>query len=65
MEQTGDDNSDRQNRTEGTNPTDGDTERIAGEWAERISRWVLRTGARAKEEAEDIWAEAQEIRRNL
>jgi hypothetical protein len=42
-----------------------DPERVAEEWAERIGRWVLRTTARAREEAEDIWAEAQAVRREL
>lgn len=36
-----------------------DAESTAEEWAERIARWVLRAAARAREEAEDIWAEAQ------
>jgi hypothetical protein len=42
-----------------------DAEQVAEEWAERIGRWLLPGAARAKEEAEDIWAEAQEVRRNL
>ncbi len=44
-------------------------ERIVDETAERIGRWtataghaLLRWGARAREEAEDVWAEAQSIR---
>ena len=37
----------------------------AEEWGERASRWVLRLAARAKEEAEDIWAEAQTLRRQM
>jgi hypothetical protein len=41
----------------------GDAERVAEEWAERIGRWVLRAAVRAREEAEDIWAEAQALRR--
>jgi hypothetical protein len=45
--------------------TVANAERIAEEWAERAGRWLLRAAARAKEEAEDIWAEAQEVRRNL
>ena len=31
------------------------------EWGERLGRWLSRTAARAREEAEDIWAEAQRI----
>jgi hypothetical protein len=34
-----------------------------GEWGERVGRWASRAAARAREEAEDIWAEAQTIRR--
>jgi hypothetical protein len=40
-----------------------DAERIAEEWGERSWRWVLGAAARAREEAEDIWAEAQALRR--
>ena len=42
-----------------------DAERIAEEWAAKIAHLVVRGAARAKEEAEDIWAEAQALRRNL
>ena len=38
-------------------------ERVAEEWAERAGRWALGVAARAREEAEDIWAEAQVLRR--
>jgi hypothetical protein len=41
----------------------GDAERIAEEWAGKIGRWVVGTAARAREEAEDIWADAQALRR--
>jgi hypothetical protein len=41
----------------------GDAERIAEEWTARIGRWVLGAAARAREEAEDIWADAQALRR--
>jgi hypothetical protein len=34
-------------------------ERLAEEWSSRAAGWIARTGARAREEAEDIWAEAQ------
>lgn len=36
-----------------------DAERIADEWSGRIADWLVRAAARAREEAEDIWAEAQ------
>jgi hypothetical protein len=39
-----------------------DVERVAEDLAARASRWVVRFGARAREEMEDIWAEAQSIR---
>jgi hypothetical protein len=32
------------------------------EWGERVGHWLSRASARAREEAEDIWAEAQSIR---
>jgi hypothetical protein len=42
-----------------------DPERRAEEWAEKVGRWVARSAARAREEAEDIWADAQVLRRKL
>ena len=42
-----------------------DPEQIAEEWGGRIGRWILRAAARAEEEAEDIWADAQALRRDL
>lgn len=40
-----------------------DAERVAEDLAARASRWAIRFAARAREEFEDIWAEAQSIRR--
>jgi hypothetical protein len=40
-------------------------ENRAQEWGERASRWVITMAARAKEEAQDIWAEAQALRRRM
>jgi hypothetical protein len=40
-----------------------DVERVAEDFAARASRWAVRFAARAREEMEDIWAEAQSIRR--
>ena len=40
-----------------------DAERVAEELAARAGRWAVRFAARAREEMEDIWAEAQSIRR--
>jgi hypothetical protein len=42
-----------------------DAERVAEEWGEKAVRWLAGTIERAREEAEDIWAEAQEKRRQL
>jgi hypothetical protein len=38
-------------------------EELVEEWGRRIGRWVSYAAARTREEAEDIWAEAQSIRR--
>jgi hypothetical protein len=43
----------------------GEADSNAEEWGERIGRWVLAAGARVREEAEDIWAEAQTLRRDV
>jgi hypothetical protein len=37
-------------------------EELIEEWGTKVGRWLSQTAARAKEEAEDIWAEAQSIR---
>lgn len=37
--------------------------RAADELAGRVSGWVARAVSRAREEGEDVWAEAQELRR--
>jgi cell division septum initiation protein DivIVA len=42
-----------------------DAERAAEEWAEKAVRWLAHTAERAREQAEDIWAEAQAKRREL
>ena len=43
---------------------DGVTER-AEDWSDKVADWVARATARAREEAEDIWAEAQDVRRRI
>ena len=40
-----------------------DGAKAAEELAARVAGWVARKAARAREEAEDVWAEAQELRR--
>ena len=55
----------------GTRPKDAasaadeprDVEDRAAEWAADTARSLARLVARAREEAEDIWAEAQAVRR--
>ena len=43
---------------------DGDgTARAAEELAGQLAEWVARAMSRAREETEDVWAEAQELRR--
>jgi hypothetical protein len=32
------------------------------DWSDKVAAWVARAAARAREEAEDIWAEAQSVR---
>jgi hypothetical protein len=40
-----------------------DTARAAEELAGQVAAWVARAVWRAREETEDVWAEAQELRR--
>lgn len=56
--------SSQRSETGGRGRVTSDAEGTAEEWAEKIARWVLRATARAREEAEDIWAEAQARRRD-
>jgi hypothetical protein len=39
------------------------TARAAEELAGQVAVWVARAVSRAREETEDVWAEAQELRR--
>jgi hypothetical protein len=39
------------------------TARAAEELAGQVAGWVARTLSHAREEAEDVWADAQELRR--
>jgi hypothetical protein len=43
--------------------TAADAEETLEEWGRRLGRLVASAAARAREEAEDIWAEAQSLRR--
>jgi hypothetical protein len=38
-------------------------EELVDEWSRRLGGWLARTAARTREEAEDVWAEAQSLRR--
>jgi hypothetical protein len=40
-----------------------DTPPAAEELAGQVAAWVARVASRAREETEDVWAEAQELRR--
>jgi hypothetical protein len=40
-----------------------DTAPAAEELAGQVAAWVARAVSRAREETEDVWAEAQELRR--
>ena len=54
---------DQATNAESSSPGITSAEQATEEWAGRIARWLIRGAARAREEAEDIWAEAQVIRR--
>jgi hypothetical protein len=43
---------------------DGVTERV-DDWSDKVADWVARATARTREEVEDIWAEAQDVRRRM
>jgi hypothetical protein len=43
---------------------DGVTERV-DDWSDKVADWVARATARAREEVEDIWADAQNVRRRM
>lgn len=36
---------------------------VAGRWASAAGLWLVRGAARAREEVDDMWAEAQSMRR--
>jgi hypothetical protein len=35
------------------------------DWSDKVAAWVARAAERTREEVEDIWAEAQSIRRRM
>ena len=41
----------------------GDVAHRVDDWSDRVADWAARAAERAREEVEDIWAEAQSIRR--
>ena len=53
---------DARNGTEDRNESER-VEQLFEQWSRRLGRFVAGTAARAREEAEDIFAEAQSIRR--
>jgi hypothetical protein len=50
-------------QTERAEQVVSDLERTAEEVAAKAGDWIARAAERLREEAEDIWAEAREIRR--
>jgi hypothetical protein len=52
-----------QQKRDGDRPAADRIEEEARDWSERLARSLARSAARAREELEDIWAEAQNIRR--
>jgi hypothetical protein len=53
----------KDSQTERAEQVVSDLERAAEEAAARAGDWIVRAADRLREEAEDIWAEAQAIRR--
>jgi hypothetical protein len=53
----------KDSQTERAEQVVSDFERTAEEAAARAGDWIVRVADRLREEAEDIWAEAQAIRR--
>ncbi|MBV9310193.1 MAG: hypothetical protein JOZ73_05145 [Solirubrobacterales bacterium] len=50
-------------RSDSRNPEDGErAEELLEDWGRRVGKTLATAAARAREEAEDIWAEAQSIR---
>jgi hypothetical protein len=35
------------------------------DWSDKVADWVARAAERTREEVEDVWAEAQSIRRRM
>ena len=48
---------------QGANGSERQVEQTLEQWGRRAGRFVSVAAARVREEAEDIWAEAQSIRR--
>ena len=44
-------------------PQSARAEQVAEDWGERLVGWMSGAVARTREELEDIWAEAQRVRR--
>jgi hypothetical protein len=64
----------RKNRAPDLTPSESDLARAeemvdrageaVGTWMARLNREILKSAARAREELEDIWAEAQSLRKS-
>jgi hypothetical protein len=60
---TNDPQNDRTSRQRETSRDAKPPEDRLEDWGRRVGRFLASAAARAREEAEDIWAEAQSIRR--
>ena len=63
MAQTGARQSTDHSQTERADQLVGDVTQQVDDWSDKVADWVARAAARTREEIEDIWAEAQHIRR--
>ena len=63
MAQTGTQQSSNRSQTDRAEHLVEDVTDQVDDWTDKVADWVSRAAARTREEAEDIWAEAQHIRR--
>jgi hypothetical protein len=52
-------------KSDGQTSTKERSEELVEDWAVRLGQWLRVAVARTREEAEDIWAEAQDLRRRI
>jgi hypothetical protein len=63
MAQTGTRQSANRSQTDRADQLVGEVTHQVDDWSDKVADWVARAAARTREEVEDIWAEAQHIRR--